>query len=76
LIDLASGDATVCPYVNKADRRCTTHLTLVNLAYAFTYCADRHIDCPVYAELLTDDRDYDPANRHPAEVPILCGLAF
>ncbi len=45
----------MCPFVNKSDARCAAHLTLQNIASAFTDCAGQHIKCPVYQELTTDD---------------------
>jgi hypothetical protein len=44
----------VCPFVNKADRRCAAHWTLRNLSQAFTHCADRYAVCPVYRMLIQE----------------------
>jgi len=53
----------VCPFVDSADPRCATHLTLRNINRAFAQCADRYILCPVYqsrmTELLSDERHPD-----------------
>lgn len=61
----------MCPFVNKTDRRCKKHLTLGNLAHAFAYCADRHVDCPVYMELDTDARKPDTGDESAENAQLL-----
>jgi hypothetical protein len=53
----------VCPFVNNGDRRCAKHLTLADLAHALTFCAGRHVDCPVYTEIATDAGKHDQARQ-------------
>lgn len=40
-----------CPYVNRADGRCASHLNVSDLHFAFDHCFDRFESCPVYAEI-------------------------
>jgi len=42
----------VCPFVDKSDARCATHLTLANLCRAFAHCAGDYTACPVYEKLI------------------------
>jgi hypothetical protein len=49
-----AGDLDVCPFVDKSDARCATHLTLANIARAFAHCADEYTDCPIYQKLITE----------------------
>lgn len=42
----------MCPFVDKADVRCSAHLTFRNLFSAFEHCADRYNCCRVYGELM------------------------
>ena len=53
----------MCPFLDKSDARCATHLTLANLPRAFAHCADQYTLCPIYqkllAELICDDRTYE-----------------
>ena len=44
----------MCPFVDKSDARCATHLTLANLCRAFAHCAGEYTLCPVYEKLVTD----------------------
>lgn len=44
----------MCPFVDKSDARCATHLTLANIASAFAHCADEYTVCPVYGKLVTE----------------------
>jgi len=46
----------VCPFVDKAYSRCATHMTLRNVTEAVAYCANRYTACPIYQELVADDR--------------------
>jgi len=47
--------------VDKADPRCAAYLTMQNLSRAFALCADRYTACPIYQELLTEERKHDEA---------------
>ena len=54
----------MCPFLNKSDARCASHLTLANLPTAFAYCADRFADCPVYQALVLERIADDPTHEH------------
>ncbi len=41
----------MCPFVNAANPRCASDLTLANLTHAFTRCAGQYRRCPIYLEL-------------------------
>lgn len=43
-----------CPFLNRADARCSTHFQLDHLGAAFEHCFDHYHDCTVYAELLEE----------------------
>ena len=45
-----------CPFLNKADTRCSDNFQLNNLEHAFEYCFDRYQACPVYLERLVERR--------------------
>jgi len=45
-----------CPFLNRADRRCSEHFSLDHLQHAFKYCFDRYTTCPMYMELLAERR--------------------
>ena len=45
-----------CPFLNRADRRCSEHFSLDHLQHAFKYCFDRYTTCPMYMELLSERR--------------------
>jgi hypothetical protein len=45
-----------CPFLNRADPRCSRHFSLDSLDHAFKYCFDRYKACPVYLELLVERR--------------------
>lgn len=46
----------MCPFVDKAYSRCAARMTLRNVTYAVAYCANRYAACPIYQELVADDR--------------------
>jgi hypothetical protein len=50
----------VCPFVDKAYSRCSVCMTLRNVTQAVAYCANRYSACPIYQELVADDRQSDP----------------
>ncbi len=60
----------MCPFVEKADPRCATHLTLRNLYRAFAHCADRYSSCPVYQALNAEQFQHDPGERVP-DIPVV-----
>ena len=41
----------ICPFLEQADPRCASHLSLTRLSDAFTYCVGRYQSCPVYLYL-------------------------
>ena len=41
----------MCPFVNKADRRCSAHMAFSNLFSAYAHCADRYASCRVFEQL-------------------------
>ena len=45
-----------CPFLNRADARCSMHFSLERLGHAFAYCFGRYHDCPAYVELLVERR--------------------
>ena len=45
-----------CPFLNRADARCSTHFRLDRLDQAFEHCFDRYHGCAVYRELLGERR--------------------
>ena len=53
---LTDGREVMCPHVNQADPRCGRHLTLDDLAWAFSHCVERPASCPIYWEIAADDR--------------------
>ena len=45
-----------CPFLNRADSRCSRHFSLDSLGHAFDYCFDYYEGCSVYLELLAERR--------------------
>ena len=45
-----------CPFLNRADARCSAHFRLDRLEQAFGHCFDRYHGCAVYRELLGERR--------------------
>jgi len=45
-----------CPFLNRADSRCSRHFSLDNLDHAFDFCFDYYTGCSVYLELLAERR--------------------
>jgi hypothetical protein len=48
--------AAHCPFLNRADSRCSENFNLDRLGYAFRYCFDKYRTCPNYLELLVERR--------------------
>ena len=46
-----------CPFLNRADRRCSGHFNLNRLDHALEHCFDRYDFCPVYLELLMERKE-------------------
>ena len=49
-------EAHHCPFLNRADVRCSTFFSLDRLDHAFAYCFSSYQSCGVYAELLGERR--------------------
>jgi hypothetical protein len=45
-----------CPFLNRADDRCSMHFRLDQLDKAFDHCFDRYPACAVYQQLLLERR--------------------
>jgi hypothetical protein len=45
-----------CPFLNRADARCSQHFSLDRLGHAFDYCFGYYEGCAVYLELLVERR--------------------
>jgi hypothetical protein len=45
-----------CPFLNRADTRCSEHFSLDSLGHAFDYCFGYYEGCAVYLELLAERR--------------------
>jgi hypothetical protein len=62
-----------CPFLNRADARCSESFSLDNLDNAFSYCFGRYKTCRVYLELLMErrlKRSDAPGETHDA-APII-----
>lgn len=49
----------MCPFIDKAEARCSDHLTLRNVSRAFAHCANRYTACPVYQKLFADKTNHE-----------------
>ena len=45
-----------CPFLNRADERCSEHFHLEKLQHAFAHCFDHFHACPVYIERVIERR--------------------
>lgn len=45
-----------CPFLNRADSRCSEHFSLDRLGHTFDYCFGYYEGCAVYLELLVERR--------------------
>ena len=45
-----------CPFLNRADPRCSEAFNIERLDHAFKYCFGRYTSCPVYVEMLIERR--------------------
>jgi hypothetical protein len=43
-----------CPFLNRADHRCSTFFSIERLQHAFEHCFDAYKSCAVYRELLIE----------------------
>ena len=46
-----------CPFLNRADARCSNHFNLDSLGHAFAYCFGQYQQCPMYRDLLAERRE-------------------
>ena len=46
-----------CPFLNRADDRCSANFSLDHLQHAFHHCFGKYHACPVYYELLAERRE-------------------
>src|SRR5437868_1093421 len=52
-----------CPFLNRADRRCSDYFHLDRLEHAFAYCFGGYRSCPVYGDLLAERRAWRALGR-------------
>jgi hypothetical protein len=45
-----------CPFLNRADRRCSNHFSLDKLDQAFDHCFGKYQACGTYQEMLGERR--------------------
>ena len=45
-----------CPFLNRADHRCSNFFSIESLRHAFEHCFDRYKQCRTYVELLVERR--------------------
>lgn len=45
-----------CPFINRADARCSHNFTLDRIEQAFDLCFSSYHACPVFVELLAERR--------------------
>ena len=45
-----------CPFLNRADARCSDNFSIERLDHAFGYCFGQYRGCRVYLELLVERR--------------------
>jgi hypothetical protein len=55
-----------CPFLNRADPRCSEAFNIDKLDHAFKYCFGRYTACPLYLELLIERRVKRTATQGPA----------
>ena len=51
-----ASNAMHCPFLNRADARCSESFSLDNLDRALNLCFGKYTACPVYLELLVERR--------------------
>ncbi len=62
----------MCPFLEKTDPRCATHLTLANISRAFAHCAGQYARCPVYQKAQCEcSHDLESAQAAPGLAAIL-----
>jgi hypothetical protein len=53
-----------CPFLNRADYRCSNHFSLDKLDRAFDHCFGEYQACGTYQEMLSERRGKQPAEGH------------
>jgi hypothetical protein len=53
-----------CPFLNRADYRCSNHFSLDKLDRAFDHCFGEYQSCPTYREMLSERRSRQPVDGH------------
>ena len=53
-----------CPFLNRADYRCSNHFSLDRLDRAFTHCFGEYQTCSSYLEMLSERQNRQPAGGH------------
>ena len=43
-----------CPFLNRADRRCSSYFSIEQMQHAFEHCFHAYKSCAVYQELLVE----------------------
>ena len=66
-----SENAHHCPFLDRADCRCSAHFSLDRLGHAFGFCFGSYRTCPVYAELLSERRPGRVKGASDAAGPIV-----
>lgn len=69
-----------CPFLNRADERCSSHFSLDRLQHAFKFCFDGYKSCPLYLQLFVErqvrrasgaePRTGDDANRNLVQISL------
>lgn len=60
----------VCPFLEKSNPRCSSHLNIRNIGQAYAHCAGRYQACPVFRELRAHPCTHD-YSRHRATYSFL-----
>jgi hypothetical protein len=55
-----------CPFLNRADSRCSNHFSLDRLESAFDHCFGQYKSCPTYGEMLAERRERHCEEGHAA----------
>ena len=53
-----------CPFLNRADYRCSNHFSLDKLDRAFEHCFGKYQACGTYQEILDERQARQPADGH------------
>jgi hypothetical protein len=46
---------SVCPYIDRADMRCASRLTVLNLRETFQFCFGQPQSCAVYRQICLEE---------------------